>query len=93
MAADLCPNLYLDTSSSNSWVRYLPGQPDLEAVFRQTLEVVGAGRLLFGTDSSFFPRGWNRAIFEAQQEVLWSLGVSKADATRIFGGNLLEFLS
>ena len=57
MLADLCPNVYLDTSSSNSWMRY--EGLDLKTVFRRALDVVGPGRLLFGTDSSFFPRGWN----------------------------------
>ena len=33
---------------------------------RRALDVVGPQRLLFGTDSSYFPRGWNYAIFEAQ---------------------------
>src|SRR4029079_19385947 len=54
MAADQCPNIHLDTSSSNSWIKYHPGLT-LEAVFRQALEVVGPDRLIFGTDSSFFP--------------------------------------
>src|SRR6185503_15575584 len=55
MLADLCPNVYLDTSSSNPWMRY--EGLDLKTVFRRTLDMVGAGRLLFGSDSSFFPRG------------------------------------
>ena len=59
MAADQCPNIHLDTSSSNSWMKYHPGLT-LEAVFRQALAVAGPERLLFGTDSSFFPRGWQR---------------------------------
>ncbi len=54
MAADQCPNVYLDTSSSNSWLKYHPGLT-LEGVFRQALTVIGPDRLLFGTDSSFFP--------------------------------------
>ena len=58
MLADLCPNVYLDTSSSNSWMRY--EELDLPTVFRRALAVAGPQRLLFGTDSSFFPRGWNR---------------------------------
>ena len=59
MAADTCANIHLDTSSSNSWIRYTPGLT-LEAVFRTAVAVAGARRLLFGTDSSFFPRGWQR---------------------------------
>jgi predicted TIM-barrel fold metal-dependent hydrolase len=86
MLADLCPNVYLDTSSSNSWMRY--EGLDLKTVFRRALDVVGAQRLLFGTDSSYFPRGWNYAIFEAQTRAMLDLGISTADARMIIGENL-----
>jgi predicted TIM-barrel fold metal-dependent hydrolase len=69
MVADLCPNIYLDTSSSNSWIRYNPGLT-LRNVFHQAMEVGGEERLLFGTDSSFFPRGWVRAVYETQAEIV-----------------------
>lgn len=92
MLADLCPNVYLDTSSSNSWTKYLTPQPSLEDVFRQALQVLGPDRLLFGSDSSFFPRGWNRAVFDAQTQVLQSLGVTAQSAAKIFGGNLARLL-
>ena len=93
MLCDLCPNVYLDTSSSNHWMRYEAEQTDLARVFRRALDVAGAGRLLFGTDSSFFPRGWQTAIFEAQAEALGQIGVSAADARRIFGANLEGLMS
>ena len=86
MAADQCPNIYLDTSSSNSWVKYHPGLT-LELVFRQALDVVGPGRLLFGTDSSFFPRGWQRPVFETQRATLEALHVAADDQQKIFAGN------
>jgi hypothetical protein len=86
MLADLCPNVYLDTSSTNSWVKY--EGLDLKTVFRRTIDVLGAGRLLFGTDSSFLPRGWNYDIFETQTKALLDLGVSAADARLILGGNM-----
>jgi predicted TIM-barrel fold metal-dependent hydrolase len=86
MLADTCSNVHFDTSSSNSWVRYTPGLT-LDAVFRTALGVAGASRLLFGTDSSYFPRGWQRPIFEQQQAIVASIGVSEADAALIFGGN------
>jgi hypothetical protein len=47
---------------------------------------------LFGSDSSFFPRGWHGAIFEAQAQALYQLGISSADASRIFGANLQTLL-
>jgi predicted TIM-barrel fold metal-dependent hydrolase len=90
MLLDLCANVYLDTSSSNSWMRY--EGLDLRTVFRRALDVGGAGRLLFGTDSSFFPRGWNYDIFDVQSRALLDLGIGECDARRILGENLLGIL-
>jgi predicted TIM-barrel fold metal-dependent hydrolase len=86
MLADLCPNVYLDTSSTNSWTRY--EGLDLKTVFHRAMDVASAQRLLFGTDSSFFPRGWNYDIFEAQTRALLDLGISGSDARLVLGGNL-----
>ena len=86
IAADSCPNIYLDTSSSNSWIRFTPGLT-LDAVMRAALGVVGTSRLLFGTDSSFFPRGWQRGIYEQQKAIVEGLGLGPDDAGQIFGGN------
>jgi uncharacterized protein len=92
MAADTCPNIHLDTSSSNSWIRYTPGQT-LESVFRTAISVVGARRLLFGTDSSFFPRGWQRGVYDAQKAAIASVGLPEADAALVFGGNFDRIFS
>ena len=91
MLADLCPNVFLDTSSSNSWMRY--EGLDLKMVFRRALDVVGPTRLLFGTDSSFFPRGWNVAVYEAQTRALSDLGISSTDVRAILGENLQRLFS
>ena len=92
MAADQCPTIHFDTSSSNSWIRFDGGQ-SLDGVFRSALGVVGPSRLLFGTDSSFFPRGWHHAIFEDQARALYEIGTSETDARAIFGENLLRILA
>jgi len=92
MLADQCSNVHLDTSSSNHWMRYQPGHLTLREVFRHALEVAGPKRLLFGTDSSFFPRGWQHGIFEDQARALYEIGTSDADARAIFGDNLLRIL-
>ena len=86
MIADLCGNVYLDTSSSNAWMRYLPGLT-LSQVFRTALGVVGPERLLFGTDSSFFPRGWNKDVFDRQQQALDEAGVDESTRAKIMSGN------
>lgn len=86
MLADVCPNVHLDTSSSNGWIKYHPGL-DLLQVFQQALAVAGPDRLLFGTDSSFFPRGWQRPVYELQQAVVRGLGLEPRVVDGIFGGN------
>jgi len=93
MLASLCPNVHLDTSSSNSWIHFLVPSPSLVQVFDGALAVAGPRRLLFGTDSSFFPRGWVRPVFEHQSSILHSLGVSADDAGLIFGGNLRRLMA
>jgi hypothetical protein len=86
MLADLCPNVSLDTSSGNRWMAY--EHLDLRAVFRRSIDLLGPGRLLFGTDSSFFPRGWHAAIFEQQTKALYELGLGKEQAEQILSRNL-----
>jgi predicted TIM-barrel fold metal-dependent hydrolase len=92
MLADLCPNVFIDTSSSNKWMSYELSSVDLPTVFKRALAVVGYERLLFGTDSTFFPRGWHEAIFHAQVSALVEIGASEEQARAIFGGNLRRLL-
>jgi predicted TIM-barrel fold metal-dependent hydrolase len=79
--------VYLDTSSSNRWMRF--EGLTLETVFRRALDVLGPGRLLFGSDSSFFLRGWVGQIALDQMQTLHRMGVPAAEAAMIFGGNFL----
>ena len=92
MVASLCPNVMLDTSSSNSWIKQTPGLT-LEQVFRTALDVVGPERLMFGTDSSFFPRGWNQAVYAQQKSALDDLGIAAAEQDKIFAGNFRRLFS
>ena len=87
MAADMCPNVHLDTSSSNAWMAYVPGLT-LPEVFQSAARVAGPERLLFGTDSSFFPRGWQRHVLEAQLSAARDAGLTGEDEALVFGGNL-----
>ena len=86
MAADLCASLHLDTSSSNRWLQYHP-ELTLRTVFAHTLQTLGPDRLLFGTDSSFFPRGWQRPVYETQRSILDDLDVGDDARHQILAGN------
>ena len=92
MLADCCPNVHLDTSSSNSWICYTPGLT-LEQVFKTALDVVGPDRLIFGTDSSFFPRGWHQTIYDQQRTALNAIGVGEPVQKKIFGENFARLFA
>jgi predicted TIM-barrel fold metal-dependent hydrolase len=85
-AAKRASNIHLDTSSSNSWIASTPGLT-LGGVFARVLDAIGPDRLLFGTDSSFFPRGWQKPVYEAQKQALDSIGADAETQAKIFSGN------
>lgn len=93
LLADQCANIYADTSSSNDWVRLMPYPLDLKILFAKSLQVLGPERILFGTDSSFFPRGWRKDVFDAQVTVLKTLQVPSLQAAQIFSGNIARLLA
>ncbi|KRT69991.1 MAG: amidohydrolase [candidate division NC10 bacterium CSP1-5] len=92
LVADQCANIYADTSSSNDWVRLSPYPLDLSTLFAKALDILGPDRILFGTDSSFFPRGWRKDIFDAQITVLQALKIPSSQVAQILGGNLARLL-
>jgi hypothetical protein len=93
LIADQCANIYTDTSSSNDWVRFMPYPLDLSTLFAKTLQVLGPERILFGTDSSFFPRGWRKDVFDAQVQVLEALHVPSPQVVQMLSGNIARLLN
>jgi predicted TIM-barrel fold metal-dependent hydrolase len=93
MVADLCPNVYLDSSSSNSWMKYQPCDTSLAKVFRRALDVVGPNRILFGSDSSFFPRGWVHQLYDSQLQALQEAGADSQAVRAIMGENLRSLIA
>jgi predicted TIM-barrel fold metal-dependent hydrolase len=93
-----CENVCVDTSSSNDWMATHPstagesGHLTLATVFRRVLDVFGSERILFGTDSSTFPRGWRADIKEAQLAALEHAGAKGAPLDAIMGGNLARLV-
>lgn len=92
LLGNLCPNVYFDTSSPNSWIRFQESNLSLSDVFRKALDVVGPKRLLFGSNSTGFPKGWDSTIVEAQWRVFDELNVSMDDRQAILGDNLRRLM-
>lgn len=93
LAGTQCENVYVDSSSSNSWVSSEPSGIGLKDVFARALAVFGPKRILFGTDSSTFPKGWQRARYDEQRALLAELKLPTADQEAIFGGNAERLLA
>ncbi len=79
-------NICVDTSGTNNWRLYTPGEPSLEQVFRDALRTFGPQRILFGTDSTWWS-GYRTQILAEQLAVLDRLGLSDADREAILAGN------
>lgn len=79
-------NVCVDTSGTNNWRLYHPGEPSLEQVFRDALRTFGPRRILFGTDSTVWD-GFRHHILKEQLEVLDRLELSPADRALILGQN------
>lgn len=92
LAGAQCENIHVDTSSSQAWLATEPARLSLADVFERALAVFGPARILFGTDSSVFPRGWRRDILLAQREALGACGVREEDRARILGMNAAQLL-
>jgi len=92
MLGSQCENVYVDTSSSNNWRKTQTGDLPLAKVFQRTRDVFGSQRILFGTDSSTFPRGWRQDILHEQLEAMEQGGLSQLERDRILGQNIREIL-
>jgi predicted TIM-barrel fold metal-dependent hydrolase len=87
-----CPNVYVDTSGSNRWMRWMPFEIDLRELFRKVLETVGPDRLIFGSDSSYFPRGFSVQYLKAQLKACRSIGLENGSIEKIFYRNAAKLL-
>ena len=92
MVGAQCENVFVDTSSSNDWMRTQAHPTDLATVFGRALDVFGAERVLFGTDSSTFPRGYRADVRDSQLAALSAAGAGDDQVARVMGGNLTELL-
>lgn len=88
-----CPNVYVDSSGSNQWIRWMPYPLSLEDLFRKAYETIGPERLIFGTDSSWLPRGFAYRYLQDQLRVCHWLNMKIEDVALIFGGNARRLMA
>lgn len=88
-----CPNVCVDTSGSLQWIRWVPGDVTVKYLFRKFYETVGPARIVFGSDSSWFPRGFARRYLQDQFRDCLDLGLPDEHLRLIFGGNAARLLN
>ena len=89
----VCENIYVDTSGSNQWMRWMPYPVTLESIFDKFYKTFGPERILFGTDSSYFPRGYAMDYLKEQNRIVWFLNIPENEVQMIFGGNIAKLLN
>ena len=82
-----CANVSIDTSGSNQWVRWVDGDWTTKKLFRKYIETIGAGRIIFGSDSSYFPRGFAIRYLQDQIRDCRELGLTDEQLRLIFSEN------
>lgn len=82
----------IDTSGSNQWVQWMPYDLSIKDLFRKGVETVGAERIIFGTDSSYFPRGFSEPYLREQLKACYELGLTKNQIEAIFHDNAARLL-
>lgn len=87
-----CPNVYVDTSGSNQWMRWEPYPMDIEIAFRKFYETIGPQRIIFGTDSMWFPRGFVYRYLQDQMRAVRTLNLHEQDIEEIFHNNAARLL-
>ncbi|MCB9899116.1 MAG: amidohydrolase family protein [Planctomycetes bacterium] len=92
MTGSQCENVCVDSSSSNDWMLTQPERPSLARVFRAAVDVLGHERVLFGTDSSTFPRGWRGDLRDVQMAAMHEAALSSDEVAAVMGGNLGRLL-
>lgn len=87
-----CPNVHVDSSGSNQWIQWMPYRLTLEDLFRKFYETVGPERIVFGSDSSWFPRGFAIRYLQDQVRICRLMGMPDEHLRLIFGGNATRLL-
>jgi predicted TIM-barrel fold metal-dependent hydrolase len=82
-----CRNVSIDTSGSNQWVSWVDGDWTVKKLFRKYLETIGSERIIFGTDSSYFPRGFAVRYLQDQIRDCRELGLTDEQLRNIYSGN------
>ena len=70
-------NVYAETSSSNRWMDFMAYDINLQQVFERVIKASDTNHIVFGTDTTSFPRGWRKPIYDTQLAVCNAIGLNQ----------------
>jgi predicted TIM-barrel fold metal-dependent hydrolase len=71
----------------------MPYSLTLEDLFRKFYETVGPERIVYGSDSSWFPRGYSVRYLQDQIRACRFLNLPHDALQKIFGGNAVRLFN
>jgi len=87
-----CANVHVDTSGSGTWMAYLPRPMTAHEVLERLLDVFGADRVIFGSDSRHAAEGYRHWLLSGQRRILEALQVSEEGQRKVLGANMARLL-
>lgn len=87
-----CPNVYVDTSGNNLWTKWTMESYTLEQLFQKFYSTVGPDRIIYGSDSEWFPRGYAIRYFLDQYRACKNINIPDEDIKKIFRENALRLV-
>ena len=86
------PNVCVDMSGSNQWIRWMPEELTKKDVLRRFIESFGFERIVYGTDSSFLPRGYVVDYLNEWLRIFDELKLTKAETGAILFDNAARLI-
>lgn len=87
-----CPNVYLDTAGSNSWMSANSPELTLKDVITRATKAYGPDRILFGSGSGLLPRGYRYDILDNQLKLVQEMRMPITHIKKMFYENLATLL-
>ena len=73
-------------------MHWMPFEMDLNLLFKKVIKAVSPDRLIFGSDSSYFPRGFSTPYLLEQLRTCRTLELDKENIEKIFYKNAAALL-
>lgn len=87
-----CPNVYLESAGSNSWMSANSPELTLKDVITRAIKVYGPERILFGSASGLMPRGYRYDILDNQLKQVQEMRIPITHIKKMFYENLASLL-